>query len=596
MLLLVLPALADPRADAQSFLDQYNSLYVALYTLDSGASWDASTDVSDENSGRRTAADQALAAFEGDAVIIARTQALLAQADQLDPLQVTELRRILVNAAANPGNVPALVNARLAAETKAAAIQDGFVYCQAHAADGTCTKSMSANDIDDDLVESKDVQERLATWTLSKTIGVPLKQPLADAVKLRNAVARANGFSSFFGLQVAEYGMTTDEMMTMLDGFSADMKPLQDELTTWLRYTLAARYDQPVPTGDIPAHWATNRWAQEYDGLVTAADYDPYFKDKTPEWIVKSAEDFYVSLGFPALPATFWQKSDLYPVPAGQTRHKNSHASAWHMDLNQDLRSLMSVQNDTEWFGTAHHELGHIYYFMSYSRPEVPPVLREGANRAFHEAVGELINVAAMQVPYLRQRNILPKNAKIDPIQDMLNQALVQTVAFIPFSSGTMARFEYELYEKDLPPDQWQTRWWQLVSQYQHVAPPDAARLTDPTLCDACTKTHIIDDPGGYYDYALATVIKYQLHEHIAKEILHQDPHACNYYGNKEVGAFLKSILEKGATEDWRKVLRDATGEDVSTRPMVEYFEPLRTWLQKENARLAKDAAKKAKK
>lgn len=41
--------------------------------------------------------------------------------------------------------------------------------------------------------------------------------------------------------------------------------------------------------------------------------------------------------------------------------------------------------------------------------------------------------------------------------------------------------------------------------------------------------------------------------------------------------------MEKGATEDWRKVLRDATGEDLSTRAMVEYFKPLMAWLEKQN-------------
>lgn len=590
MLLLAPLAFADPQADAQVFLDQYNSLYVSLYTVDAEASWAASTHVSDENSGRRTSADQMLAAFQGDAQLIARTKALLAKKAELTPLQVRELEKILVNAAATPGNIPDTVNARLAAEAKLAAIQDGFVYCLGRRADGTCTSTPTANDIDDALLSSTKLDERLAVWNASKEIGAPLKQPLADTIKLRNEVARANGYSSYFGLMVAEYGMSTDEMMTLLDGLIRDMQPLYTELQTWTRYKLAERYGQPVPQGDLPAHWLTNRWGQEWDGLVEATDYDPYFKDKKPEWIVAKAEDFYTSIGFAKLPQVFWDKSDLYPVPAGDPRKKNSHASAWHMDLNQDMRSLMSVEPDTQWFGTAHHELGHIYYYQSYSRPEVPPVLREGANRAFHEGIGELANLAALQVPYLRQVEVLPKKAKIDPIQDMLNQALTQTVVFVPFAAGTMARFEYELYEKDLPPEQWQKRWWEIVHQYQMIAPPDAARTNDPALCDACTKTHIIDDPAGYYDYALATVLKYQLHEHIAKAILKQDPHNCNYHGNKEVGAFLESILEKGGTEDWRAVLRDATGEELSTRAMVEYFEPLRVWLHKENARLAKKA------
>jgi peptidyl-dipeptidase A len=51
------------------------------------------------------------------------------------------------------------------------------------------------------------------------------------------------------------------------------------------------------------------------------------------------------------------------------------------------------------------------------------------------------------------------------------------------------------------------------------------------------------------------------------------------------VGDFLRGVLEKGATEDWRKVISDATGEPLSTRAMVAYYAPLTAWLKKENAR-----------
>ena len=44
------------------------------------------------------------------------------------------------------------------------------------------------------------------------------------------------------------------------------------------------------------------------------------------------------------------------------------------MDLGTDIRSLMSVEPDAYWWETAHHELGHGYSDMSYTRPEVPPL------------------------------------------------------------------------------------------------------------------------------------------------------------------------------------------------------------------------------
>lgn len=587
--LIGLPARAQAAsplaAQAETFLALYNSLYVALVTAANDAEWAAATDVNDKNEGLRTGAGQVMAAFRGDKTIIAQAKALLQQRAKLTPIQAKQLQSVLLSAAQAPGTIPAVVKARVETESRQSAVQDAFVYCLGKkAADGKCDKPSSANDIDGKLKTSVDLKERLAVWQTSKEIGVPLKDGLVKLQKLRNQVAREMGHSSFFALQVADYGMTVPEMLTLLDTMLHDMQPLYGALHTWTARQLAARYSQPVPAGSMPAHWLTNRWAQNWVGITAGADLDPYFKDKKPEWIVQQAEKFYTSMGFAALPPTFWQKSDLYPATGD--RHKNSHASAWHLDLDHDVRSLMSVQADTRWFSTAHHELGHIYYFLSYSRPEVPPLLREGANRAFHEGIGELISIASLQLPYLKDQGIIPAGVTIDAQVWLLNEALEHTVAFIPWSAGTISHFEYELYEKDLPPDQWQKRWWELVEQYQKVASPTPDRLTDPKLCDACTKTHINDDPAQYYDYAIATVLKYQLHEHIATKILRQDPRACNYYGNAQVGSFLKGILQQGATRDWRVVLKEATGEDLSTRAMVAYFKPLQGWLEGENAKV----------
>ena len=388
------------------------------------------------------------------------------------------------------------------------------------------------------------------------------------------------GYDSFFALQVADYGMAVPEMMQLMEQFQQELKPLYEQIHCWAKYKLAERYGQPPPKR-IPAHWIGNRWAQAWPGLTEAADLDPLFAGKEPEWIVEQGERFYTSLDMPALPESFWEKSDLYQLPPGDQRNKNTHASAWHLDLEDDVRSLMSVEPNYRWFQTSHHELGHIYYYMAYSNPNVPLTLREGANRAFHEAVGDLIGIAARQPAYLKQIGLLPEDQEIDQIQWLLDEALNEAAVFIPFSAGTMSFFEHDLYEENLSPDEFNKRWWEYVGRFQGVEPPEPR---GEEFCDACTKTHISDDPAQYYDYAMAFVLKYQLHTYIAKNILHQDPHDCNYYGNKEVGKFLWELLSLGATRDWREVIREKTGEEVSTRAMLEYFEPLLDYLKKENA------------
>jgi peptidyl-dipeptidase A len=331
----------------------------------------------------------------------------------------------------------------------------------------------------------------------------------------------------------------------------------------------------------LPAHWLPNRWGQDWSALVKVEglDLDSKLKEKQPEWLVKQAESFYVSLGFQALPQTFWERSSLYPVPEGETYKKNNHASAWHFDLDKDVRCLMSVIPNADWYETSHHELGHVYYYISYSTPQVPVLLRRGANRAYHEAVGSMLGLAAMQKPFIEAIGLFPEGQETDQVQTLLKEAL-NYIVFIPWSAGVMTEFEHSLYAEKLPPDQYNAKWWELVQKYQGIVPPGPR---GPEYCDAATKTHINDDAGQYYDYAISYVLLFQLHDHIARNILHQDPHATNYYGSKEVGTFLTTILSPGGTRDWRELTREATGADLSAAAMLRYFEPLMEYLQQQN-------------
>ena len=564
--------IVDPQQRADDLLKLVNAAYKALATVESEAQWKASTDVKPEHDAAAETAGKARAAFNGNPALIREAQELLKQRSQLKPITARELDRVLLNAAEGPMTNPKLVADRIKAETEQASTLNGFVF----KLDGT---NITVNQIDNLLQSSTNLDERRKVWEASKQSGPALKPGLVKLQKLRNGVAQELRHKDYFALQVASYQMTTDEMVKLQDEFMRELRPLFLQLHTWTKHELARKYGQPVPKR-IPAHWINNRWGQEWSGVVEAAKLDSYFTNKSAEWIVKTAEEFYTGLGFPKLPETFWTASDLYPVKPDEKRKKKTHASCWHVDLERDIRSLMSVEPNSQWFMTSHHELGHGYYFIAYTRPEVPPLLRLGANPAFHEGMGELISLAAGQVPYLQSAGILPKDFHDDQTAFLLDNALAHSVPFIFWASGTMTHWEADVYAKNLPPEQWNARWWEYVKNFQGIEPPSER---GEEFCDAATKTHINDTPAYYYSYAIATVLKFQFHDHIARKILKQPPQRCHYAGNKEIGAFLRGMMEKGGTEDWRKVLRDATGEDLSTRAMVEYFKPLMTWLREQN-------------
>jgi peptidyl-dipeptidase A len=237
------------------------------------------------------------------------------------------------------------------------------------------------------------------------------------------------------------------------------------------------------------------------------------------------------------------------------------------------------VQPNANWYETSIHELGHIYYFMSYSRPEVPIVLREGANRAYHEGIGSMLGVAASQRNFLVSRGLAPADAKVDPIAKLLQEAL-SNVVFIPWSAGVMTQFEHELYANGLPAEKLNATWWELVRKYQGIVPP-APR--DESFTDAASKTHVTDDPAQYYDYALSYALLFQLHDHIARNLLKQDPRDTDYWGNREVGNFLRTLMAPGASRPWREVLRETTGRELDAQAIVDYFAPLQAWLVEQN-------------
>lgn len=574
------PAAAIPRdfrGEANKFLNEYSEEYKKLYTEASEAEWLSNTRITpgdDSNAKRTQAANEAMARFTGSEENIKRITELLQNKDKLDRLQLLQLEAALFQAANNPQTVPDLVSERIKAQTEQTEILYGYDY-------KLNGKSVTTNQLDDILKDEKNLAKRLQAWNTSKEVGKELKGGLVNLRDLRNKTVQALGYEDYFSYQASEYGMSREEMMELVKKINEELRPLYRELHTYARYELTKKYGAKNVPDQIPAHWLPNRWGQDWSSMVTVKGFnlDTQLKKKGSEWQAKQAERFYVSLGFPPLPEVFWEKSDLYPLPKDAGYKKNNHASAWHMDLNQDVRTLMSIEPNAEWYETTHHEYGHIYYYLSYSNPEVPLLLRAGANRAYHEALGSLMGLAASQKPFLASLNLVDPKAKTDDMQLLLKEAL-NYVVFIPFASGVMTEFEHDLYAKELSPDEFNQRWWELVANYQGIQPP-AKRGEEFT--DAATKTHINDDPAQYYDYALSYVILFQLHDHIAKNILKQDPHATNYYGNPEVGEFLRGIMAPGATGNWREMLVEKTGEELSARAMVDYFSPLMKYLKEKN-------------
>jgi peptidyl-dipeptidase A len=313
--------------EADDFLDFYDPTYRALYTESARAAWLSSTDVSEEHTGGRAAADTALYAFAGSAFVIERARALLAHREELDALTARQLDFMLILAAQAPQLDPELARRRVAAEAAAAAALDGFEFCMARDAAGTCTTPTDPNAIDGILVESRDLSARLSAWNASKEVGTPLRSHLLELRDLRNGVARAMGYDDYFALMVSNYGMSTDELMALLDQLIVDISPPLHPAPVLraLRAGGPLWRDGTCPRAS-PRTGSPTAGARPGRGSRTASTWTRWSPIAIPRGSPRPPSASTPRWASRELPDSFWTASDLYPVPAGDDREKNDHA------------------------------------------------------------------------------------------------------------------------------------------------------------------------------------------------------------------------------------------------------------------------------
>ena len=458
-------------------------------------------------------------------------------------------------------------------------------YCPGGASDKT--KCLDLQDITRIMANSRDEKELKDVWKGWRTVSPPMKTGYTRLVQLANKGARELGFADTGAMWRSKYDMPPDEFAKELDRLWEQVKPLYMSLHAYVRNKLREKYgDAVVPaTGPIPAHLLGNPWAQSWENiypLLAPKDADPGFdlteilKARKTDAIgmVKYGEGFFMSLGFAALPPTFWDRS-LFVKP--RDREVVCHASAWDVDNVNDLRIKMCIDITGEDFSTIHHELGHNFYQRAYNTQ--PFLFRDSANDGFHEAVGDTIALSVTP-EYLVKLGFL-KTAP-DQSKDMglmLHKAL-EKVAFLPFGL-LIDQWRWKVFSGEITPEQYNQAWWQLRRKYQGIAAPVDRTEAD---FDAGAKYHVAANVP-YMRYFLADILQFQFHRALAKTAGCTEPlHRCSIYDSKEAGAKLNAMLSMGQSKPWPDALEALTGQrQMDASAIVDYFAPLKVWLDEQN-------------
>jgi peptidyl-dipeptidase A len=457
---------------------------------------------------------------------------------------------------------------------------------------GTATidgKVLHLDDLDDEIAKTRDPAKAKEIWEKWHATAVPMKGDYVKLTALLNEGAQGLGYKDAGALWRAGYDMTPDQFAALTDRLWEQVKPFYVDLHCYVRTKLNEKYGDAVQpkTGPIRADLLGNMWSQEWGNIydVVAPTGGPGMgydltksleaKGYTPESMVKTAENFYVSLGFDAWPKTFWERS---MIVRPRDREVQCHASAWDVDNKDDLRLKACIHVNADDFFTVHHELGHNLYQRAYNKQ--PFLFENGANDGFHEAIGDFAGLNALTPGYLKQLGVIDKVPGDEADIPYLLKVAMDGIAFLPFGL-LVDKWRWEVFDGSVKPADYNKAWWDLKLKYQGVVPP-GPRPAD--AFDPGAKNHIATSVP-YARYFLARIYEYQFYRAACREAGWKGPlNRCSVYGNKVVGAKFARMLEMGQSKPWPEALAAFTGEkDIDATAIADYFAPLDRWLKVQN-------------
>nr|WIG64904.1 SS-hrsACE2-2A-puromycin [Vector hrsACE2 donor] len=575
---------------AKTFLDKFNHEAEDLFYQSSLASWNYNTNITEENVQNMNNAGDKWSAF-------LKEQSTLAQMYPLQEIQNLTVKLQLQALQQNGSSVLSEDKSKrlnTILNTMSTIYSTGKV-CNPDNPQECLLLEPGLNEI---MANSLDYNERLWAWESWRSeVGKQLRPLYEEYVVLKNEMARANHYEDYGDYWRGDYEVngvdgydySRGQLIEDVEHTFEEIKPLYEHLHAYVRAKLMNAYPSYIsPIGCLPAHLLGDMWGRFWTNLYSLTvpfgqkpniDVTDAMVDQAwdAQRIFKEAEKFFVSVGLPNMTQGFWENSML--TDPGNVQKAVCHPTAWDLGKG-DFRILMCTKVTMDDFLTAHHEMGHIQYDMAYAAQ--PFLLRNGANEGFHEAVGEIMSLSAATPKHLKSIGLLSPDFQEDnetEINFLLKQALT-IVGTLPFTY-MLEKWRWMVFKGEIPKDQWMKKWWEMKREIVGVVEPVPH---DETYCDPASLFHVSND-YSFIRYYTRTLYQFQFQEALCQAAKHEGPlHKCDISNSTEAGQKLFNMLRLGKSEPWTLALENVVGaKNMNVRPLLNYFEPLFTWLKDQN-------------
>lgn len=448
--------------------------------------------------------------------------------------------------------------------------------------------------ITDILINSRNPEELAYYWQQwYDKAGTAVRDKYKRYLELNLEAAKLNGFPSGAESWLHEYDDPTFE--DQLENIFNQIRPFYNQLHAYVRHKLRQKYGESVVAekGPLPMHLLGNMWGQTWgevgDLLVPYPNKAKLDVTKemmnqgyTPKIMFQKADDFFQSLNMTKMPDLFWKNSILEKPDDG--RELVCHASAWDFFQKDDVRIKQCTRVTMDQFFTAHHEMGHIQYYLQYQHQ--PNMYRKGANPGFHEAVGDVLSLSVSTPKHLTKVGLLKdyENDEEAKVNQLMSMGL-DKIAFLPFAY-TIDKYRWALFRGETTTED-NCKFWQMREEYGGVEPPVVRSNKD---FDAPAKYHVSADVE-YLRYLVSFIIQFQFHKAACEKAGEFVPGSsektllnCDIYGSAEAGNAIKAMLALGSSKPWPEAMEVLTGQrKMDAGPLLEYFQALQDWLVKYN-------------
>jgi peptidyl-dipeptidase A len=266
--------------------------------------------------------------------------------------------------------------------------------------------------------------------------------------------------------------------------------------------------------------------------------------------VVALARETFDGIGLPT--AAILDRSDLFPRDA-----KSQHAFCIDIDREGDVRVLANVEHDAYWADTMLHELGHGVFDLGFDR-SLPWLLRD-SHLTVTEGIALMMGALAQEASWLRDVAGLAADEASELDAALRRRRAAESLVFVRWVL-VMTNFEQAFYAD--PEGDLSRIWWDLVSRYQLLTPPDGRN--EP---DWAAKIHVACAPVYYHTYLYGHLVATQLRAGLERD-------AGGLVGRPEAGAFLaEHVFAPGQSVRWDRLIEQATGEPLTAAHLAREIE-----------------------